>query len=161
MAVGATNQKVPLAKTHKRVRTRVQMSEPLTLGERVADSAAGIVGSWRFIIIQSILVAIWVGFNVWELGFGHFDPFPFVLLNLMFSVQAAYTGPILLLANNRQATKDRALAQRDDEELGVIFRLQQEQMEILSLLRGAQAKHAEILEIVRHQTGSVGKPQSG
>jgi len=149
MAVGATNQKVPLAKTHKRVRTRVQMSEPLTLGERVADSAAGIVGSWRFIIIQSILVAIWVGFNVWELGFGHFDPFPFVLLNLMFSVQAAYTGPILLLASNRQAATDRAMASRDDEELGVIFKLQHEQMQILMLLQDSQDKHTEILELLR------------
>jgi uncharacterized membrane protein len=149
MAVGVTNQKVPLAKTHKRVRTRVQMSEPLTLGERVADSAAGIVGSWRFIIIQSILVAIWVGFNVWELGFGHFDPFPFVLLNLMFSVQAAYTGPILLLASNRQAATDRAMASRDDEELGVIFKLQHEQMQILMLLQDSQDKHTEILELLR------------
>ena len=156
MAVGATNQKVPLAKTHKRVRTRVQMSEPLTLGERVADSAAGIVGSWRFIIIQSILVAIWVGFNVWELGFGHFDPFPFVLLNLMFSVQAAYTGPILLLASNRQAATDRAMASRDDEELGVIFKLQHEQMEILTLLQDSQEKHTEILELLRTAQNSSG-----
>ena len=156
MAVGATNQKVPLAKTHKRVRTRVQMSEPLTLGERVADSAAGIVGSWRFIIIQSILVAIWVGFNVWELGFGHFDPFPFVLLNLMFSVQAAYTGPILLLASNRQAATDRAMASRDDEELGVIFKLQHEQMEILTLLQDSQHKHTEILELLRRGQNSSG-----
>src|SRR5436853_1636188 len=152
MAVAATHPKLSSAKPHKRGRSRVEMNEPVTLGERIADAAAGVVGSWRFIIIQSILVALWIAFNVWELGVGHFDPFPYVLLNLMFSVQAAYTGPILLLANNRQATKDRALAQRDDEELGVIFRLQQEQMEILSLLRGAQAKHAEILEIVRHQT---------
>jgi uncharacterized membrane protein len=149
MAVGVTNQKVPLAKTHKRVRTRVQMSEPLTLGERVADSAAGVVGSWRFIIIQSILVVIWIGFNAWELGFGHFDPFPFVLLNLMFSVQAAYTGPILLLASNRQAATDRAMASRDDEELGVIFKLQHEQMEILTLLQDSQDKHTEILELLR------------
>ena len=156
MAVGATNQKVPLAKTHKRVRTRVQMSEPLTLGERVADSAAGIVGSWRFIIIQSILVVIWVGFNVWELGFGHFDPFPFVLLNLMFSVQAAYTGPILLLASNRQAATDRAMASRDDEELGVIFKLQHEQMEILTLLQDSQEKHTEILELLRTAQNSSG-----
>ena len=156
MAVGATNQKVPLAKTHKRVRTRVQMSEPLTLGERVADSAAGIVGSWRFIIIQSILVVIWVGFNVWELGFGHFDPFPFVLLNLMFSVQAAYTGPILLLASNRQAATDRAMASRDDEELGVIFKLQHEQMEILTLLQDSQHKHTEILELLRRGQNSSG-----
>src|SRR5437762_6383877 len=149
MAVGVTNQKVSFARTRKHVRTRVQMSEPLTLGERVADSAAGVVGSWRFIIIQTILVAIWISFNAWELGLGRFDPFPFVLLNLMFSVQAAYTGPILLLAGNRQATKDRAIAQRDDEELGIIFRLQQEQMEILSLLNDAQQKHTEILEMLR------------
>ncbi len=141
--------------------SRVEMSEPLNAGERIADNAARVVGSWRFIIIQTILVAIWIAFNVWELGLGHYDPFPFVLLNLMFSVQAAYTGPILLLANNRQSTKDRALAQRDDEELGVIFRLQHEQMEILSLLRDSQARQAEILETVRHQTGTVGKPPSG
>ena len=141
--------------------SRVEMSEPLTAGERIADNAARVVGSWRFIIIQTILVAIWIAFNVWELGLGHYDPFPFVLLNLMFSVQAAYTGPILLLASNRQSTKDRAMALRDDEELGVIFRLQHEQMEILSLLRGAQARHAEILEIVRSQTHAAGKPQGG
>jgi uncharacterized membrane protein len=65
------------------------------------------------------------------------------LLNLMFSVQAAYTGPILLLASNRQAARDRAMAQRDDEELGVIYGLQHEQMQILSLLREAQERHTE------------------
>src|SRR5438067_9941300 len=156
MAVGVTNQKVSFARTRKHVRTRVQMSEPLTLGERVADSAAGVFGSWRFIIIQTILVAIWIGFNAWELGLGHFDPFPFVLLNLMFSVQAAYTGPILLLASNRQAATDRAMASRDDEELGVIFKLQHEQMEILTLLQDSQEKHTEILELLRTAQNSSG-----
>jgi len=156
MAVGVTNQKVSFARTRKHVRTRVQMSEPLTLGERVADSAAGVVGSWRFIIIQTILVAIWISFNAWELGLGHFDPFPFVLLNLMFSVQAAYTGPILLLASNRQAATDRAMASRDDEELGVIFKLQHEQMEILTLLQDSQEKHTEILELLRTAQNSSG-----
>jgi uncharacterized membrane protein len=156
MAVGVANQKVSFARTRKHVRTRVQMSEPLTLGERVADSAAGVVGSWRFIIIQTILVAIWISFNAWELGLGHFDPFPFVLLNLMFSVQAAYTGPILLLASNRQAATDRAMASRDDEELGVIFKLQHEQMEILTLLQDSQEKHTEILELLRTAQNSSG-----
>jgi uncharacterized membrane protein len=107
MAVAPTQDQ-----SRRTVPTRVEMAEPTTIGERIADAAAGAVGSWRFIIIQSILVAIWIIFNVYELGVGHFDPFPFVLLNLMFSVQAAYTGPILLLASNRQATKDRALAAR-------------------------------------------------
>ena len=71
MAVAATHPKLSSAKPHKRGRSRVEMNEPVTLGERVADAAAGVVGSWRFIIIQSILVALWIAFNVWELGFGH------------------------------------------------------------------------------------------
>ena len=153
MAITATKERTPPAQTHKHRRTRAEMSEPLTAGERIADGAAGVIGSWRFIIIQSILVAMWIAFNVWELGLPHFDLFPFVLLNLAFSVQAAYTGPILLLANNRQAAKDRALAQRDDEELGIIYKLQHEQMEILGLLRGAQDKHTEILEMLRNIPG--------
>src|SRR5436853_7339612 len=151
MAVAATHPKLSSAKPHKRGRSRVEMNEPLTRGERIADAAAGVVGSWRFIIIQSILVVIWIAVNVWELGIGHFDIFPFVLLNLMFSVQAAYTGPILLLASNRQATKDRASAWRDDEEQCVLFTLQHEQLQILSLLQDYQDKHREILEMLRRQ----------
>ena len=77
----------------------------------------------------------------------------------MFSVQAAYTGPILLLASNRQAAKDRAMAQRDDEELGVIYRLQREQMEMLTLLRDSQGRHTEILEILRQKSDAPVKPQ--
>jgi uncharacterized membrane protein len=135
-------------------RTRLEMSEPLTVGERIADHAAALVGSWRFIIIQTILVAIWVVLNI--VAWDHkWDPYPFILLNLMFSVQAAYTGPILLLASNRQAATDRAMAQRDDDELAVIYGLQQEQMEILSLLKDAQDKHTEILEVLRHRHEST------
>jgi uncharacterized membrane protein len=148
--LAASSQSKAGARTRKPRASRAELNEPISTGERIADSAAGIIGSWRFIIIQSILVVIWIAFNVWQLGIGHFDVYPFVLLNLMFSVQAAYTGPILLLANNRQAAKDRAIAWRDDEELGVIYRLQQEQMEILTLLKDAQEKHTEILEMLRH-----------
>jgi uncharacterized membrane protein len=156
MAVAEGKQ--TLTATHKRahVRTRAEISEPLTAGERIADAAAGVVGSWRFIIIQTILVAIWIVLNViaWDYKW---DVYPFVLLNLMFSVQAAYTGPILLLASNRQASKDRAMAKRDDEELGVIYRLQHEQMEILSLLKDAQEKQSEMLEMLRHTNDVGGK----
>jgi uncharacterized membrane protein len=157
MTTSMTDEIETAADTPMAMPSRAEINKPLTAGERIADGAARVVGSWRFIIIQTILVAIWVTFNVWELGIGHFDLYPFVLLNLMFSVQAAYTGPILLLAGNRQATKDRAIAQRDDEELGVIFRLQQEQMEILSLLRDAQDKHTQILEMLRHSGDRLGK----
>jgi uncharacterized membrane protein len=80
--------------------------EEATLGERVADKAASGIGSWRFLIIQTIAVLLWLTLNIIGLV-SHWDPFPFILLNLLFSVQAAYTGPVLLLAGNRQAQKDR------------------------------------------------------
>ena len=80
--------------------------EEATFGERIADKAASGIGSWRFLIIQTIAVAAWVTLNIVGLV-NHWDPFPFILLNLLFSVQAAYTGPVLLLAGNRQSQKDR------------------------------------------------------
>ena len=77
-----------------------------TLGERVADKAASGIGSWWFLGIQSVLILVWLGLNIWALTH-HWDPYPFILLNLMFTIQAAYTGPVLLLSGNRQAQKDR------------------------------------------------------
>ena len=162
MSVAAGSQVLSGIRKRTQRRSRVEISEPLTFGERVADSAASAVGSWRFIIAQSILVVLWIAFNTWELSLPHVDSYPYVLLNLLFSVQAAYTGPILLLASNRQAAKDRALAHRDDEELGVIYKLQHEQMEMLKLLQDAQDKHTEILEMLRHgRPGQNSSPTSG
>jgi len=130
------------------------MYAPRTKGERIADRASTGIGSWKFIIIQTGLVIIWVIVNVAGLAL-QWDPYPFILLNLMFSVQAAYTGPILLLAGNRQAAKDRALAERDDAEIGLLLKLQQEQSAVLALLKEGQAKHTEILEIL-HTRGIDG-----
>jgi uncharacterized membrane protein len=79
-----------------------------TVGERLADGIASFIGSWRFLIIQTVLVATWVTMNTLQItGKIHIDPYPYILLNLAFSTQAAYTGPVLLLAGNRQAQKDR------------------------------------------------------
>ena len=129
--------------------TRVEMSEPISVGERIADSAARLVGSWRFIIIQSILVVIWIGFNIWELGLGHFDPFPFVLLNLMFSVQAAYTGPVLLLAGNRQSLKDRLTLEHAAKEAE---RTEQHELEVLQEIRRNSEMTLKILELLERQS---------
>lgn len=114
-------------------RKRAHVHAGGTIGERIADRAASVIGSWRFIIIQTVGVVLWVGGNLYEAF--HFDPFPFILLNLMFSVQAAYTGPILLLAANRSAQKDRLRDDRDDAEIGEILEvarslhgMQQDQM---------------------------------
>jgi uncharacterized membrane protein len=86
-----------------------------TLGERVADGVAGVIGSWPFLIIQTVIVSIWVVVNI--VGFlRRWDPYPFILLNLLFSVQAAYAGPVILLASNRQTQKDRLTLEHADTE---------------------------------------------
>ncbi|MDQ6918722.1 MAG: DUF1003 domain-containing protein [Candidatus Dormibacteraeota bacterium] len=78
-----------------------------TLGERMADKVAGAIGTWRFLIVQGVIILAWVAANVLLLLNHGWDPYPFILLNLMFSIQAAYTGPVLLLAGNRHAQHDR------------------------------------------------------
>lgn len=86
----------------------VRHHDEATVGERLADGIASFIGSWRFLILQTLLVVTWVTFNSLQAtGRIHIDPFPYILLNLAFSTQAAYTGPVLLLAGNRQAQKDR------------------------------------------------------
>jgi uncharacterized membrane protein len=81
-------------------------------GERIADVVAATVGSWRFIIIQSCLLAIWICLNV-TAWIQHWDPYPFILLNLALSFQAAYATPFILMSQNRQSVIDREKAQQD------------------------------------------------
>ena len=90
-----------------------------TTGERVADGVAAGVGSWPFIITQSIILGLWILANGllirdW-LGGKPFDPYPFILLNLVLSFQAAYAGPIVMMSQNRQAAKDRDEMEHDYE----------------------------------------------
>ncbi len=84
----------------------------LTFGSRLADKVATGMGSWRFIIIQTCIVAVWMGLNVVALV-NHWDPYPFILLNLLFSTQAAYAAPIIMMAQNRQNERDRMHAEAD------------------------------------------------
>ena len=87
-------------------------TEERTLGERLADSVAQGMGSWTFIIIQSIVVIIWMVLNV--VGFvSHWDVYPFILLNLVFSTQAAYAAPIIMMSQNRSSDRDRQHADAD------------------------------------------------
>ncbi len=85
---------------------------PRTFGEVASDRIADIVGSWRFIIIQSALLGLWLLLNslAW---IAHWDPYPFILLNLVLSFQAAFTAPIIMMAQNRQSDIDRNKAQLD------------------------------------------------
>jgi uncharacterized membrane protein len=101
--------------------------EQLTLGQRTADGVASMMGSWTFIVVQSIILFLWIVLNVigW---FRAWDPYPFILMNLVLSMQAAYAAPIIMMSQNRQAAKDRLEAHHDflvnqkaEEEIRVIM----------------------------------------
>ena len=114
-----------------------------SLGARVADGFAKVVGSWRFIIAQSLVLAVWVWLN--SDGVLRADPFPFILLNLLLSLQAAYTGPILLMSNNRAAAQDRAVlvdVQSDEhEELTDLQEIQAALRIVLAQLEAHNGEH--------------------
>lgn len=130
-------------------------AEHMTLGARAADGFANAVGSWTFIIIQSVLLVFWITLNViaW---INHWDPYPFILLNLALSFQAAYAAPIIMMSQNRQAMKDRLMAEQDylvntkaEEELkAVMHHLETQDDMMLDILRRLEDQHRELLERV-------------
>lgn len=87
----------------------------MSSGARIADLVASFIGSWQFIIIQSVIFFIWVVFNtLWLVTASwQFDPYPFILFNLFMSAEAAYASPLILMSQNRQAERDREQAQHD------------------------------------------------
>ena len=96
-----------------------ELVEKAPFDARLADEVVGFLGSWKFIVLQSVIVAAWLAGNIAMLF--DFDPYPFILLNLAFSTQAAYAAPLILLASNRASLRDRmtlehAAAQADVEE---------------------------------------------
>ena len=113
-----------------------------TLGERIADGVATRVGSWTFIITQTLLLGAWIVANVFLfrgwVGGQPFDPYPFILLNLLFSFQAAYTGPVIMMSQNRQGARDRDGAEHDHkvnrEALERLTRLEEQQALIHQLI---------------------------
>lgn len=127
--------------------------EKMTVGQRVADVVASAMGSWRFIIIQSLVLTFWVVLNI-TAYLRHWDPYPFILLNLFLSLQAAYTAPIIMMSQNRSSEKDRIEAHNDyevnrksEEEIRVIMDHLFAQNDILSeiLKRLPEAVNKEAL----------------
>ena len=90
-----------------------QFDRSLTLGERVADRVADFGGSWRFIITFFVLMAVWITSNSVYILFRPFDPFPYILLNLVLSLLAAVQAPVILMSQNRQESRDRMRAEND------------------------------------------------
>jgi uncharacterized membrane protein len=93
----------------------VEFLDEAPIGARIADGVTGFMGSWRFLILQTLLVALWLAANIYLLS-KPFDPYPFILLNLAFSTQAAYAAPLILLAGNRSAQRDRLTLEHAAEE---------------------------------------------
>lgn len=121
----------------------------LTLGQKVADGVAKNMGSWRFIIIQSSILLVWITVNAVELVVKPWDPYPFILLNLMLSFQAAYAAPFIMMSQNRQSDKDRLAAEHDycvniraeTRSHAVLNHLQAQDDVILSILRQLEDIH--------------------
>jgi uncharacterized membrane protein len=123
--------------------------------ERLSDKVAATAGSWRFIVTQSVIIAIWIIFNVNipEAGFkiGNsilraWDPYPFIFLNLTLSFQAAYTAPIIMMSQNRQSQIDRQNAQ-DDYRINRDAKIDVEIIKAeLSKIHSKLLKHQEIQE---------------
>ena len=94
------------AATRLRHPVNIALHTNAPLGVRIANAVTGFMGSWKFIILQTCVVAAWVAGNIYLIF--HFDPYPFIFLNLAFSTQAAYAAPLILLASNQSAVRDRA-----------------------------------------------------
>jgi uncharacterized membrane protein len=92
--------------------TRIS-DEPITFGERIADKVASFGGSWMFIIIFFVILMVWIVMNSLLLLYKPFDPYPFILLNLILSCLAAIQAPIIMMSQNRQETKDRHRSEND------------------------------------------------
>ncbi len=87
-------------------------TQPSGKWDKAADKVATIVGSWKFITIQSTLLALWIMVNLLAWHY-RWDPYPFILLNLVLSFQAAFTAPIIMMSQNRQSEIDRKRAEND------------------------------------------------
>ena len=127
--------------------------ESMTIGQKVADKVAGTMGSWRFIITQATIMVVWIMLNL-VAWFYHWDIYPFVLLNLAMSAQAAFATPLIMMSQNRQSDKDRLTAQNDylinckgeEEVRNLMDHLDHQDTVLLQLVKRIEEQHVEIKE---------------
>jgi uncharacterized membrane protein len=127
------------------------IEEKLTLGQKLADFVAAVVGSWTFITIQSVIIVIWIILNI-AAYIRHWDPYPFILLNLFLSLQAAYTAPVIMMSQNRLTARDRIEAHQD-------FQLNQKaEEEVRAILSHLEAQD-QALTIIHEMLSELQKPK--
>jgi uncharacterized membrane protein len=128
--------------------------EQLTVGQKVADKVAATMGSWKFIITQSCILAAWIVLNSIQLFFKPFDAYPFILLNLTLSFEAAFAAPFIMISQNRQAQKDRIMAESDyhcntkgeEETRHIMEHLDHQDIVLFQLVKRIEEQHMEIKE---------------
>ena len=132
--------------------------ERITRGQRIADTVAATMGSWRFIIVQSTLLFSWIVLNLLAWTF-HWDPYPFIFLNLMLSFQAAYAAPFIMMSQNPQSDKDRLAAEIDHQvnskaelEVGLLLRRLDD---LERQMHRNHREHQALLNEVHHTQGEL------
>lgn len=125
----------------------------MTMGQKIADGVASVMGSWKFIITQAMIMVIWIMLNLvgW---FYHWDLYPFVLLNLAMSAQAAFATPLIMMSQNRQSVKDRLMAESDYhcnvkgevEVRNIMDHLDHQDTVIFQILQRMDAQHKEVIQ---------------
>jgi len=130
----------------------IRLQKSLTLGEKLSDRIAKFGGSWKFIIFFLSMIVIWMAFNTWFFvrgPYGHFDPYPYILLNLVLSCLAALQAPIIMMSQNRQAERDRVKA---DYEYTTNLKAELEVRQLNAKVDQLMKKHwSRLLEIQQMQ----------
>ena len=135
-----------------------EKNSKITIGQKAADKITKILGSWEFILIQSFILAIWIilNFSAW---INHWDPYPFILLNLVLSFQAAYTAPIILMSENREADRERRKTALD---LSTDKKAEKEILEIKQMIENLEKnKFEKILRLLDEKKDKINRKKSG
>lgn len=160
-----------LAKLHKIVKETIEEErliiqnlkhpddEALTVGQKISDRVAKFGGSWKFIIWFMSILAAWIIFNVLAIGVWRFDPFPFILMNLVLSCIAALQAPVIMMSQNRQEEKDRMRGENDyliNLKAEIQIRSLQQKMDLLleeqiKTLFETQEKQFKLLKEIDHK----------
>ena len=124
----------------------VALHDQRTFGQRAADNFTNAFGTWTYIIIQTALIVCWMAVNAVGIIY-QWDKYPFILLNLAFSAQASYAAPLILMASNRTAQRDRMTLEHDAEETDAILKIQDTQIELLRAIKA----ETDLLELLVKQ----------
>lgn len=147
----------PYTHDHPPVRNADEVARAnLTWGEWAADRVAAIVGSWPFVLGQTAFLIVWAVLNV-AAWVEHWDPYPFILMNLFLSLQAAYTAPMIMMSQNRVAEMDRARAQNDYE---INLKAEEEVRVVLAHLEAQSRVLLDLQREVRELRAQLDKPTS-